>query len=218
MADLLFTVVGEGSRDAALVPIIEWLLADLLPGMGVEGFCANDGDLPSARDLPGRIVDGLKAQPRHVLFVHRDADSAGRQARIMEIERALTAARDRLSIAIPVVPVVPARMVETWLLTDRAAIRRAAGNPNGRMTLPLPRPRELERMADPKGLLNALVLAATGLSAHRQQRFVVNTVAVAQATVSFDPLRQLSAFQALEADVERVIREQGWPGTLPDQP
>jgi hypothetical protein len=38
----------------------------------------------------------------------------------------------------PVVCVVPVRMMEAWLLIDEMAIRRVAGNPNGRIPIELP--------------------------------------------------------------------------------
>jgi hypothetical protein len=72
----------------------------------------------------------------------------------------------------------------------------------------------LERLPDPKGALTALMLAATGLSSHRRRRFDIDTIAVAEATESFAPLRQLPAFQAFEDEVRRVIAEQGWPERL----
>jgi hypothetical protein len=214
MSELIFILVGEGASDEALVWVIRWLLRQLLPGVRVEGGCANLGDLPSARDLAGRVIHAISEEPCDVLFVHRDADTAGRSPRVEEIGRAVHEARRRQGILIPIVPVVPVRMRETWLLTDEGAIRRAAGNPNGRMPLNLPRVRDLERLADPKTALNTLILTASGLRAHRRQRFEVDTVAVAEETGSFEALRQLPAFQAFESDLRRVIAEQGWPEHL----
>lgn len=49
-----------------------------------------------------------------------------------------------------VVPVIPGRMTEAWLRLDEAAIRRVAGNPNGRTKLGLPKLHEVESVADPK--------------------------------------------------------------------
>jgi hypothetical protein len=214
MSELVFILVGEGTSDEALVWIVRWLLRQLLPGVRVEGSCANLGDLPSARDLAGRVIHAIAEEPCDVLVVHRDADRVGRSPRVEEIEQAVLEARRRRGISIPIVPVVPIRMRETWLLTDEGAIRRAAGNPNGRMPINLPRVRDLERLADPKAILNSLILRATGLNVRRQQRFEVDTVAVAEETESFEALRQLPSFQAFEEDVRRVIAEQGWPERL----
>lgn len=215
MAELRFTLVGEGASDSALVPVIGWLLEDLLPGVSLSGYCANDDDLPSVRNLAARIVESVKARSCHILFVHRDADTAGREARVNEVEIAVTAARTIMPMQIPVVAVIPIRMLEAWLVTSESAIRRAAGNPNGRMPLAVPRLRDLERRPNPKSDLEAAFRTASGLNTHRASRLKLNHLAVARATESFQPLRQLPAFQAFEADVQRVIREQGWPERLP---
>jgi hypothetical protein len=103
-------------------------------------------------------------------------------------------------------------MRETWLLTDEGAIRRAAGNPNGRMPINLPRVRDLERLADPKAILNSLILRATGLNVRRQQRFEVDTVAVAEETESLGATA-VAGVPGFEEDVRRVIAEQ-WPERL----
>ena len=44
-------------------------------------------------------------------------------------------------------------MAEAWLILDEAAIRTAVGKPDSRIPLHLPTPREAERRADPKGIL-----------------------------------------------------------------
>jgi hypothetical protein len=118
----------------------------------------------------------------------------------------------------PIVPTIPVRMLEAWLLADEGAIRHAAGNPNGSIPLGLPRVRDLERLADPKTRLRRAVEAASGISRRRRDRLHVGPIQVAQRTESFAALRVLPAFRAFEGDVQRVIVEQGWPETLPESP
>jgi len=55
---------------------------------------------------------------------------------------------------VEVVPAVPVRMTEAWLLFDEAAIRRAAGCPNGSMPLELPSLKTSEDIPDPKTILH----------------------------------------------------------------
>lgn len=112
----------------------------------------------------------------------------------------------------PVVCVVPVRMQEAWLLFDEAALRQAAGNPSGKQPLNLPRMNTVESLPHPKQHLAQLLQQASGLSARRRDSF--NTAQAARrlaALVSdFSPLRELSAFQCVEADVAHVVRKQGW--------
>lgn len=103
-------------------------------------------------------------------------------------------------------------MTETWLLFDAQAIRIAAGNPNGSVKLDLPRPTELENIADPKSVLRNLILKATELGTHRRARFKVSSAIqrVPEYIDDFSSLRVLSAFAALEDRIEEVTKEQQW--------
>jgi hypothetical protein len=101
-------------------------------------------------------------------------------------------------------------MMEAWLLTDASALRRAAGNPNGRHPLSLPRPQEIEDLPDPKTLLRDLLLDASGLRGRRRRSSSVNLHRVAELTEGFEALRRLPAFQAMEAELDGVVSGGGW--------
>ena len=219
MAELRFTLIGEGSSGEALVLILEWLLEQHLPDVTIEGQYPDFGQLlDPPRSAAARIVRGLDLNPCMLLFVHRDADRAGRSARVREIKHAADTARRHLMTVPPVVPVIPVRMLEAWLLADETAIRHAVGNQHRSTPLNLPRVRDTERLADPKHILREAFLKASGLRGHLMDHVRASPVLVARATASFTALRLLPAFRALETDVQHVIREQGWPGALPDQP
>ncbi len=106
-------------------------------------------------------------------------------------------------------------MQEAWLLFDEAALRTAAGNPRGRQPLALPRTADLEDLPDPKRILHDLIREASGLHGRRRKRVPVSFYAgrVAELIEDFAPLRVLSAFQALEADIVEVIAAEGWNRT-----
>src|SRR5262245_21851215 len=133
MAQLLFTLLGEGTSDDALMPIIEWVLAHpdlgLLPEVELLPTFVHPGDMPDASSLVERILACALEYPSHLLFVHLDADGPTRDARAQAIRDAAVEAR-RLGHTIPpVMPVVPVREMEAWILFDEKAIREAAGNP-----------------------------------------------------------------------------------------
>ena len=102
-----------------------------------------------------------------VLFVHRDADSAGTEERSREIAEA---ARNAELVA-DRVNVIPVRTTEAWILLNEAAIRRVAGNPRGRQPLNLPRPSRVEDATDPKAVLESALVAASGCQGHRLRKF-----------------------------------------------
>jgi hypothetical protein len=180
----------------------------------ITGTWPEAGERTAGRDLAERIVECAKAERSHLLFVHRDADNAGRAARIVEIEGAVAIALRWLPILPVVLPVIPVRMVEAWLLADEEAIRMAARNPNGRMPLPLPRVRDLERIVDPKAVVRQALITASGLGMRRRRQVDIDPIRIAELTESFEALRRLPAFQAFEADLRRVISEQRWPESL----
>ncbi len=100
-------------------------------------------------------------------------------------------------------------MTEAWLLFDEDAIRFASGNPNGKVRLGLPPLSSLESKPDPKQLLHEYLIAASELSGRRRKSFDPKTKVhlVARSLDDFSPLRQLSAFRALEREVRRIVIE-----------
>jgi hypothetical protein len=218
MADLRFTLLSDGSSDKALIPILRWVLQ----AQNVNGAIQSEwADLRRLRDPPTALADkvlsSIELYPCDLLFIHRDAERDNRESRINEIGAALARVR-RAVEQVPVVCVVPIRMHEAWLLFDEAAIRRAAGNPNGTDAIDLPRIRKVEGLPDPKAVLHELLYRASGLHGRRLKSFRVSKHAadVSSFINDFSPLRSLSAFRSLETDVRTVVRSNGWNSTHGD--
>jgi hypothetical protein len=195
-----FTLMAEGSTDAALLPILEWMWHQHFPGVPVTAQFADFeySGLASHR-VVDRIAPAVELYPCDVLFIHRDADRDPVSHRQQEIHDAL--ARTSLPIPSPMaVCVVPVRMSEAWMLFDEMAIRKAAGNPNGQVPLTLPRLGKVESLPDPKATLYDLLKTASGLPPQRLRRFQERRAArlVTQFITDFTPLRQLSAFKRME--------------------
>lgn len=162
--------------------------------------------LPSPpRNLSSRIHEALKYYPCDVLFVHRDAEDQDPELRYREIQEAMESLD--ASITKPqYVCVVPVRIQEAWLLIDAAAIRRAAGNPNGTEDFALPAVGVIESIADPKALLYDLLKAASELKGRRLKKLRPEKYVrlIAENILDFSALRQLPAFRRLEADILRL--------------
>jgi len=113
----------------------------------------------------------------------------------------------------PLIPVVPVRMQEAWLLVNESALRRAAGNPNGRVSLQMPAIERLEDIPDPKRLLHDLLLTASELTGRRRKKQNPGRQAMrlGELIENYSPLRRLRAFQHAEAQTLAVLRERcGW--------
>ena len=205
MQELRYTLVADGSSDRALLPILTWLLRRSCGAIPIQAEFADLRRLsPSPRKLSERIDRSVELYPCDLLFVHRDAESAPIEERGAEIRKAIE--ESSVEDSVRVVCVVPVRMQEAWLLIDEAALRRAAGNPNGTQPLDMPDVKKLERLADPKQLICELLRQASGLQGRRLKRFNWRSSAhrVTEIISDFSPLYGLAAFQRLAAEVKRV--------------
>jgi hypothetical protein len=212
MADLRYTLLSDGTSDKALIPILTWLLRFLGVESAIQSEWADLWRLPvKPRSTEERIVKSVELYPCDLLFVHRDAEGETLEERVNQIRAAVEEACHQIDVP-PVISVVPVRMQEAWLLFDEAAIRRAAGNPNGQSALRMPELRRIEDLADPKAELHNLLRIASGLSGRRLRKLNVRKFAI-QVTgyiEDFSPLRSLSAFQYLETQLRERVEEKGW--------
>lgn len=193
---LKFTLLGDGTSDAALVPIIERVIEEALPDFAFRvEFASNLGAIGS--NLSTRIAAVMKRYPCEILLVHRDAENQHVDARLEEIRNA----SQGLSTAI--VAVVPVRMTEAWLLLDGDAIRSASGNPYGSTPLSIPRANQIENIPNPKQLLFELLTSASELRGRRRASFNPreHVRRVAELVSNHDLLRQLPSFQRFESEL-----------------
>ena len=211
MTELRYTLVTDGSSDIALIPILTWLLRENGVAYAIQSTWANLNRIPHQKRsrLEEKIYWSLELYPCDLLFVHRDAEREPRENRVSEI----TTAIQRVCISVPPrICVVPVRMQEAWLLFDEPAINHAAGNSSNRQSLDLPRINRLETLPNPKVELYDRLKLASNLSGRRLRKFRVNERArrVTQYIQDFSLLRRLSAFAALESELQQIIKQQGW--------
>lgn len=194
--------LAEGTSDAPLADLVTTMFA--VHGVTVQLTRPDFALLGDrvARDVASRLVAGrtlMADQPLDLLVVHRDVDRSDRPTRLQEI---LAATRGS---GAEVVPVLPVRMTEAWLLLDDNALRAVAGNPAGRTDLGLPQLGEVERLADPKARLRAALLAASDTTGRRrlrfEQRFGQHRRQLLDRLDPAGPVTQLSGWQHLLRDV-----------------
>ena len=194
-----------------MMPLLNWLLREHYEDYAIQSAWADLHLKKGERELHDRIQKSLELYPCDLLFVHRDAENQPLDHRTEEIRAALTRVP---GLQKPVVHVIPIRMQEAWLLFDEQAIRWAAGNKNGKMPLKLPSLKSIESVPDPKALLNELLREASGLHGRRRNNVPVAHYAqrVAEYIEDFAPLRQLTAFQHLQAQITNLVQS-NWPET-----
>lgn len=210
--EIRFTLLPDGSSDRALMPILRWTLSQHVDSrFVVDGDWADLGRLRRPpKKLHDRIDAAIDLYPCKLLFVHRDAENDEPRSRFEEIAQA--SKRARLSGDSTLVPVVPVRMTEAWLLFDESAIRRASNNRNGTDALDIPDLRRVESIPDPKAMLFDALRRASGLSGRKLHNLNLKhaRALIADHIDDFSPLRTLSAFRRFEDEVTRVCQERGW--------
>ncbi len=191
------------------MPILEWLLHRHCPNYALEAEWADLGRLPNPpKRLPERISKTLELYDPDLLFIHRGEEGQTVELRRKQISDALGAQ----NATAPAVCVIPVRMQEAWLLFDEMAIRKAAGNPNGKIPLEVPPLAAIEALPNPKGILFDLISIASELSANRRKNLKPQKLAyrVSESIDDFSALFELSAFRALGQELSEVVREAGW--------
>ena len=208
MNALRHTLVSDGPTDTNLIPIIYWTLKHTAGIELSEGVLAELWRLPEKpQGISERLVKAVELYPCEVLFVHRDAEKEQPRARFDEIRQAFAKA----VIPLPVIAVVPVRMLEAWLCFNEEAIRQASGNPNGKVALNLPTMKRVELRPDPKADLREALLVASEHSGRRRKKF--NTAAafwrVVDCIEDFSPLRELPSFMAFEKPI-KALHDNDW--------
>ncbi|MGN4072611.1 hypothetical protein ACS0X5_00300 [Burkholderia gladioli] len=200
MKTLTVTLLTDGTSDRTLLPIVQFLLDEWSPFPHRTLFA--DGFHSGA--LNARLPRVIELFPCDLLFIHRDAEREPLETRVQEIQTALAESAPR---HLPHICLVPVRMTESWLLLDEPAIRSAAGNPDGRTPLRLPKAAAVEGLADPKSKLFESLTAAAEVTGRHRRRFSPEAARHRVAEI-LDPsvLRQLASFQFAEKQVIDFFR------------
>lgn len=196
MKELAYVLVADGTSDRALLPILRWALRRALPDapLGRPLFAARRG-----RDVVTAVAQAREYAP-DLIFVHRDAEGVPASERRREVPA--TAG---------VVPVIPVRMTEAWLLIDASALRNAAGNPHGRAQLDVPALKQLESLSDPKRTLKSLLADASALRGRHLARFdrEARMQRVAELIDDYSALLKLPAFGLFWSELIVALRALG---------
>jgi len=195
------TLVTDGSSDKLLAPLVE-LLFSTHTELAYQVNCA-EGLPPVSSGLRARIDSALELFPCDFLLVHRDAEGVAATLRQQEIEASWLGSQQTATL----ICVIPVRMTEAWLVANERPIRSAVGNPNGTQSLGLPALKNIESLPDPKFVLFEALKVATEWNASRKRKFNPHQYRhrVSELTDDLEPLRKLSSFRHLEAQIQRHL-------------
>ena len=202
---LKYTLVAEGTKDEALLPILQWSIQRHTSVLFRGEFA-----YPRGKNLSEKIKNAIDDTQCDMIFVHRDSDREHPENRYREIRTATSSGE----INIPNICVVPVRMMESWLMFDESVLRQAAGNRNGRTPLNLPKISQIEGISNPKSTLHESLRIASGRRGRRLEEFNKQLPAamrrITQIAQDFSPLLSLVAFQNLQEELYSTLNDQGW--------
>jgi len=203
MKSLDCTLLCDGSSDRMLIPSIKWLLVQYFPETPFNFEYADIRRVSKNKSLSEKICLALDLFPCDILFIQRDTEKESIEKRKEEIQLGIESSNCELP---HVVPVIPKRMSEAWLLFDERAIREASGNLNGRIKLELPRMNSIESLPDPKEDLLKLIKEASELNKRRLRSFSAHSAIhrLADCIENYSPLRTLDSFALLEKSIKNL--------------
>lgn len=207
MAKLRYTLIADGSSDKTFLRIIKWTLDQHFPQLAADGLFADFRHLQKTpKTLAEKYRLAQELYPADIYFVHRDAETT--DASSVELRKSQICkdiGEDAFGHCICIVPI---KMMETWLLIDSDAIKKASGNRNNKQDLGLPAHKNLEKHPAPKILLHETLKTASGLKGRNLDKFNPHQAIhlVAEYISDFSPLRELSAFQVFEKDLKDKVK------------
>ncbi|NBC17587.1 MAG: DUF4276 family protein [Bacteroidetes bacterium] len=206
----------EGPTDDRFVPtIIERTARRLLSQEGTGGIEV----LPvqpitvQSKGVPGLREAALRTHGYHALVVHADSDyrdpSRAMQERIQpgldEIEQLREKGRP---VCTSIVPMIPVRTIESWMLADAEALSSAIGINTPPKDLPLPdQPHQVEGIDDPKGRIQEIINRS--VSGRRRRPHPGTLYAPVAQRIDLTVLEGVPSYQRFAEQLEVVFRQQG---------
>lgn len=175
MKEMKITLIGDGSFDKTLQEIIRWLVNDLYPQQVFKIQFADFRYLPKppSKSKPKEQMEKAKElYPFDLLIYQRDAET--NTINTVAVRKSEIFSEIGYENKHTVVCVVPVKMMETWLMINKDAIKKAAGNRNYKGELSLPPIAKLEKENSPKEKLHDLLKTASNLKGRRLTKFNVH--------------------------------------------
>lgn len=206
-------MLSDGSSDRVLLPVINWTLREnTFEDTLVQQEWANTYySGKKLNSLIEKINYAIENYPCDILFVHRDTESSLEhdfKNRQQEVATAWTNSV-KYNLNNKMIPVIPIRMTEAWLLINESAIRMASGNPNGKIELSMPEIRNVESLPNPKKDLMQFIRIASDLRKRNLRKLNLRQAIyrVAENISDYSSLRRLNAFQVFEKNLIKVLSE-----------
>lgn len=216
MRQLVLALYVEGPTDERfLPPIVRRTAEDLLAGRGVDILdpVVIDDEIHALPTLVEQMVEAAReAKGFYLLIVHQDADAPTRDLALEErIEPGVRAiAQHDDDCQQRIVPLIPVRMVESWMLVDVEAFCTVIPGCSDPERLDFPHsPHQIESILDPKLYLRQSV--ERGLAhrpRHQRERFSFPRVQSRLGeSIRLAALQRVPSYQAFREEFSIALAE-----------
>ncbi|MDI9313008.1 MAG: DUF4276 family protein [Limnohabitans sp.] len=209
MSEIKITLIGDGSSDKILTIVSKWVLDNKFPQLHTSISFADFRQLknpPDKSNIQKQIEFAKRYYPFDLLIYHRDAETTDInmvETRKKEVLEQIEEKHKNIVIC-----VIPVKMMETWLLINKEAIKKAAGNRNFKEKIDLPSINCLEKTPNPKDKLIEILKTVSGLTGRKLSKFKAHQAVhyVAENISDYSVLRKLNAFRIFENDLKGAIQ------------
>jgi hypothetical protein len=209
---LVLALFAEGATDNRFLPVvIQRSTQKLIATRGRDTTDVLEPLIVSvSTEIRGgdeRILDAARqTEGYHALIIHADADHPTRDRALTErFQPGLLLVQEE-DINHHLVPLIPIRMTEAWVLADPEALLKVIGT---RMTindLGLPsHPHQIESDPDPKQTLNGVIQRATAQRGRRRKLEAADIFAPMARTISLERLQGVPAYQQFVDDITQAL-------------
>lgn len=215
MKQLVLTFYAEGSSDYRFLPIIVQRTADRIlryaavaPVEVLQPIVITPD--PTAATHEQRILSvAQQAAGSHALVLHYDADSpvadSAYQNRFSSDCRSIQeCAQD---VCRDLVPVIPVRMTEAWILADVEAFKGVVGTELSAQELGFPRqPHQVEAILDPKSTLKSALSRVFSRRRRAKKASAPQYYETLSRRISLDNLERVPAFAQFMGDLRSLLQ------------
>ena len=212
---LALAFYGEGATDKRFLPTliqrtVQAILAEhQRTDIDISNLDVLNDDLHRITKQDERILEAARrAVNYHILLVHADADYPNRDRALAErIQPGFDRVRgEQAGVCAHLIPVIPVRMTEAWMLADPAGLRTVMGIAKPIHELGLPQnARQVELVLDPKARLDAILQGAHGTQ-KRRHRIRLETLYLPLAQqISLARLAAVPSYQQFVEDLTGAL-------------
>lgn len=172
----------------------------------------NDDVQSARRALESRVLEAArKASGCHALIIHADSDYPTRDRAYQErfLPGADLVHRTSGAICKSLIPVIPVRSTEAWMLADSEALSSVIGIDIDLEAVGIPvQASQVENIAHPKDVLNHVIRSTSSSTSGRRRR--INAASIHEPlarVVRLDRLLQVPSFRQFADDLLAVLRD-----------